>query len=633
MKLRELLICAILVLGLPGLLPAQLRIVSHNTLGKPQNASDELLVRTIYGAIADRSANGIAKRPDLIGLQEQVSGSPGTANRFASALNTEFSTTAYQAVIHSSGNFRQAYVYDSNVLTLIDSGEIALGIRPALYARWRLAGYDANSDFYTYNVHLKAGKNASDEVQRNNSANSLRIDADGLGSSEHIIYMGDFNFSSSSEAGFSTMTAAGNGQAFDPLGISSWPSALSRISLTQSTRTAILPDGGANGGVDDRFDFQLISHELLDGDGLSYMGTDAANFAGVEDSYIAFGNDGMSYNVAINATYNGREQPMVVLDALHDFSDHLPVVADYQLPAKMLVTPDAVPGRVIVGATVNVNFSVENTAPVDDVIAADELEYIFVATGDLNGVGGGSDPATGGAVVESFSLETTSVGGNLTGTLQVTALSEQTGGATSDTPVEFDVVDHAQGSFSDETVQITETIHLGSFAIGGAKLPNKDIEIYNLASQAGASLTADLDLDSISETDTDDKFAITGALFNNLPPDSFETFSLVGSADSIGSFAATFVFNISDEDLPGQTQSSLTLNVTMDVVGILGDMDGSGTIDFDDLDPFVLAVFDRNSYEQMFPGIDADVIGDISGDGSLTFDDIDGFVDLIFFGN
>ena len=633
MNCRALLICAILMLGLPVLLPAQLRIVSHNTLGKPQSASEELLVRTIYGAIADRSANGVAKRPDLIGLQEQVSGSPGTANRFASALNTEFSTAAYQTVILSTGNFRQAYVYDSNVLTLIDSGEIAIGLRPALFAQWRLTGYDANSDFYTYNVHLKAGSSGSDKVQRNNSAVSLRIDADGLGSSEHIIYMGDFNFSNNNEAGFSTMTAAGNGQAFDPLGISSWPSALSRISLTQSTRTANLSDGGADGGVDDRFDFQLINDELLDGDGLSYMGTDATNFAGVEDSYIAFGNDGMSYNVAINATYNGREQPMGVLDALHDFSDHLPVVADYQLPARMLVTPDAVPGKVLVGAPVNVNFSVENTAPVDDVIAADELEYIFVATGDLNGVGAGSDPATGGGVVESFSLETASVGENLSGTLQVTAVSEQTGNATSDTPVQFHVVDHAQGSFSDVEVDISETIHLGSFAIGGAKLPNKDIEIYNLASQAGVSLTADLDLDSISESDVDDKFAMTGALFNNLAPDSFETFSLLGTADSIGNFSATFVFNVSDENLPGETQSTLTLNVSMDVVGILGDMDGSGTIDFDDLDPFVLAVFDRSSYEQMYPGIDADVIGDISGDGSLTFDDIDGFVDLIFFGN
>ena len=42
------------------------------------------------------------------------------------------------------------------------------------------------------------------------------------------------------------------------------------------------------------------------------------------------------------------------------------------------------------------------------------------------------------------------------------------------------------------------------------------ISIHNLASAFGAELTADLDLDSITETDPDDKFSVSGPLFENL---------------------------------------------------------------------------------------------------------------------
>ena len=128
-----------------------------------------------------------------------------------------------------------------------------------------------------------------------------------------------------------------------------------------------------------------MTDELLDGDGISYMGPSSAGFVGVEHSYLAFGNDGMVYNVAINALLSGREQPADVLDALHDFSDHLPVVADYQFPARMEVTVDPISAALIVGATASVDFDVANTAPVALEVAADELDYSFFTSGDLIG--------------------------------------------------------------------------------------------------------------------------------------------------------------------------------------------------------------------------------------------------------
>ncbi|MEM6260189.1 MAG: hypothetical protein AAGI37_18085 [Planctomycetota bacterium] len=59
---------------------------------------------------------------------------------------------------------------------------------------------------------------------------------------------------------------------------------------------------------------------------------------------------------------------------------------------------------------------------------------------------------------------------------------------------------------------------------------------------------------------------------------------------------------------------------------VLGDMDGSGTLDFDDINPFVQALIDAPGYASAFPELDPNEIGDFNQDGSLTNLDINGFV-------
>jgi len=63
--------------------------------------------------------------------------------------------------------------------------------------------------------------------------------------------------------------------------------------------------------------------------------------------------------------------------------------------------------------------------------------------------------------------------------------------------------------------------------------------------------------------------------------------------------------------------------------GLLGDMDGSGAVNNNDISPFVLALTDRPTYEATYPGIDADVVGDIDGSGTLNNNDITAFVQLL----
>jgi len=66
---------------------------------------------------------------------------------------------------------------------------------------------------------------------------------------------------------------------------------------------------------------------------------------------------------------------------------------------------------------------------------------------------------------------------------------------------------------------------------------------------------------------------------------------------------------------------------------VLGDMDGSGAVNNNDITPFVLALTDRPTYEATYPGIDPDVVGDIDGSGALNNNDITPFVTLLTTGS
>ena len=80
---------------------------------------------------------------------------------------------------------------------------------------------------------------------------------------------------------------------------------------TQSTRSSNESDGGASGGMDDRFDQLLIS----------------SGFDYIEDSYTSFGNDGNHFNSSINSGNNSAVSNSMA-NALYNASDHLPVYMD-----------------------------------------------------------------------------------------------------------------------------------------------------------------------------------------------------------------------------------------------------------------------------------------------------------------
>ncbi|NOX17292.1 MAG: T9SS type A sorting domain-containing protein, partial [Chlorobi bacterium] len=170
-----------------------------------------------------------------------------------------------------------------------------------------------------YSVHLKASSGSANEQKRLAEVNQLRNVTDALPEDSRYIVAGDFNFYSYEEPAFQRLLdQSANGYTLDPINrIGVWHNNSSYADIhTQSTRTDSRPDGGSTGGLDDRFDFILISEGIKQAGGIDY----------VDGSYKSYGNDGNHFNKSINDGNNsavGQE----IADALHDASDHLPVIA------------------------------------------------------------------------------------------------------------------------------------------------------------------------------------------------------------------------------------------------------------------------------------------------------------------
>ncbi len=439
------------------------------------------------------------------------------------------------------------------------------GVRQNLRYRLRPAGYDSAADFYLYNSHYKASTGDDNIARRNVEARTVRQDADALGEDVHIIYVGDFNIQSSSEPMYQTLLSAGTGQAFDPIDAPGFWHNSSRFAELHTQSPA---DGSVasliTGGVDDRFDFQIASGEFLDGDGLSY----------IPGSYHVFGNNGThGLNNAINSPQNSA-QPANVLNALARVTDHLPVVADYQLPARMEVAfGDVPPSRVIIDAPLSVELQVANTAPVAVPHGADELNYVVATSGIAQGEFLATATALGEINRHPVSLDTSHLG-FATGQIDVSSTSQ----AASDEftlPLSYTVLDHAVPSFDRQEIQTEFTIDFGIVPLG--EQTGGLSGVFNIGSSESA---VGLDLDHVQSLGMSG-FELSLTPFAGLPPGDASIFSIGLQADTLGQAAATWELLFSDEDLPGEQATILTLSASA-LVALPGDANLDGNVDGSD---------------------------------------------------
>ena len=153
-------------------------------------------------------------------------------------------------------------------------------------------------------------------------------------STENVLIMGDFNMYRASEPGYQLLTKTYSNiysLFVDPLvnsgGVGNWNNNSQFAQFhTQSTRNSS-SSCFSSGGLDDRFDFILMSDEI-------YMGFN--NLKYINNSYYAVGNDGQHFNEDINQNGNSAV-PANVAQALYDCSDHLPVTMKIRVFEKLAV--------------------------------------------------------------------------------------------------------------------------------------------------------------------------------------------------------------------------------------------------------------------------------------------------------
>ena len=600
---RAILFFALLCL-LAHTLNAQLRIVSYNTTPTVNAGLAEVLA-----AIGAENVNGIERPVDILALQEQPSHQETQA--VVDILNQIYGDEIYtRGNLIGAGFFTQGVVYNTQTVQLVAEKRVGTtsfrgAPRQALRYQFRPIGYQSDSDFYIYNSHFKANDTDNDAARRAVEAATLRSDAATLGDDASIIYLGDLNLYRNNELAFERLTASGVGQAFDPVDqVGRWHTSTRYKRFHTQSTTISGGENRAGGGVDDRFDFQLVTGNMMDGQGVSYIGPNVPNTAEIplRHSYRVFGNNGTHFTSRSISTGTGASPE--ILDALESASDHLPVVVDYQIPASMQVAIDA-PSRMIVGADASGVISVANIANVDQSIAADELRYSIASVSSVNFSASGEVIATHSPNQHTFSLDAATIGAKNV-TLVVSADELATANRLQSLSADYEVLAHANASFDQAEDTDELLIDLSEFDRGD--LIPFEFDVFNLGDPN--LMTSDLLIPSFS---IGNEFVELNLAETQIPLGGSATFVGQVNLPEVGDIDFDLVIENSDELIPGSiNHGPLRIRIVgSSVAELTGDFDRDNQLTAADIDALAEAIRFGSS----------DVAFDVNRDGVVDFQD------------
>ncbi len=522
-----------------------LRVMSYNLLNYSSGRTTQF--RTVLEAT----------QPDVL-VVEEITGGVTSVNTFLAGVLDVVNPGEWVAGGYTDGPDTDQAVYVRSAkavvlghhtitTTLRDIDEWT--IRPLPYA-------STAADLRVYAVHLKASQGSSEEQQRLAEVTLMRARMETFPPGGNYLVTGDFNIYTSTEPAFQYMVNPANGTAGvvqDPIDrVGNWHDNPAFADIhTQSPRVTQF-GGGANGGMDDRFDLILTGPALLDGEGMDIL----------PGTYTAFGQDGLHFNGAINvAPFTVVTQ--VVAQALHDASDHLPVFAEFQLPAVLVADASVAFGPVIVGGPGEAVLDVGNGAP----LPGDELDYAFVAPPLFSAPAGSFQLAAGAPPAGHALGMDTAAPGARAGTLTVT--TDDPDRPAWDVSLSGTVLDHARPSTDPGTLQLLAALDLGVAA------PTDTAHAAALVHDLGfGPLVAALEVHGADLTG-DPRFFLDGGFTPataDASPASFDVaFDAAGASDGV--YNGTLVLHTRDlPGIPGGTNLDdvqFDLSVTVDA-GMVG---------------------------------------------------------------
>ncbi len=323
----------------------------------------------VLEGIGEQVLGGDPGQPiDVLALEETTSNTT-TVTPIVNGLNSYYNSpgmyamSSYQANTSggvTAGGGPSALVYNTTTLQLLAStpvdppggvgnlGSASGEYREVVRYKFAPAGVTvtSNNTFYVYVSHYKASTGSQNEAYRAEEAQIIRNDeANNLPANARVVYVGDYNVDTSSEAGYQTILAAAapngapQGQGFDPLN----PSAATGIDWSSSTtdKTILNMLSEKATGLQYRDDLQLMTSNVF----YAVPG----GLCLVPGTYHSFGNNGsLAYDARVTTSGNTAltnipaGAPISASTLFQDLttaSDHLPVVADYTIP--LAVTPPA----------------------------------------------------------------------------------------------------------------------------------------------------------------------------------------------------------------------------------------------------------------------------------------------------
>jgi len=248
--------------------------------------------------------------------------------------NSNYSAAPYFENQSGGGDLQQALFYRNDMFLLENTEIINTPVRDINKYTLLLntTAQDTNPiRIYAYVTHLKSSQGSANQQLRLSMVEAFVNDTQQLEEDSFVLFAGDFNIYTSTEPAYQEILDQTNSITIaDPINTpGAWNNNEDfRAIHTQSTRTSSSGfGGGAGGGLDDRFDFIMVSQNMMTNPSLQYK----------TNSYNAYGNNGNCYNNNINDINCGGAYNQNIRDALYNMSDHLPVVMELETNQEIII--------------------------------------------------------------------------------------------------------------------------------------------------------------------------------------------------------------------------------------------------------------------------------------------------------
>lgn len=324
----------------------RIKVMFYNTLN--YNSDTQSQSRTSYLKTILESV-----QPDLFMVCE-LKNETASNYLFENAIlpfNKNFRKAPFRYVVSPARDLIQMVYYNSEKLILENESITRTNVRDINHYTFKINSENSEANpimLEVFVTHLKASTGLQNRMQRLESVENFVRDLERIPVDRPILFAGDFNFYTSNEEGFLKIIDTTNPiKIIDPInrlcppfpsnGIDYfdgnnfystyfWNNSSFADVHSQSTRTSQVNGDGAAGGMDDRFDFIMMSENLISNPDLYY----------INNSYKTIGNNGNCYDSYVSNPNCTGEYSQELRNALYFFSDHLPIYMEIETPQNTL---------------------------------------------------------------------------------------------------------------------------------------------------------------------------------------------------------------------------------------------------------------------------------------------------------